>query len=216
MKKGKIGHILRVNISIPLSIFLIIGVALVVIFYFAAKQYREDVKFLTLLLGGAAAIYSAYYVGAALRLNVERQKQQASFEILSLLNRPEFVEVRYFLENEVSAHETLSDSDLYEKIAQNTKLDNSVTIVLGTFEDASIAIQQDFVSEDMLYLSIADMVKLNHRGLRGYIEQLRKHRGIASYFVEFEQLCNAWEAGRKLSDGTRTPPLGGVQIGHDT
>ncbi len=58
---------------------------------------REEIKFAATIIVGAAAIQSAYYVGAGLRLKIERDRQQASFEILSLLNRPEFAAVRNFV-----------------------------------------------------------------------------------------------------------------------
>jgi hypothetical protein len=112
MAKKKVGEIFRINLSIPLCLLITAGVVIILIMYFTTAQYRDHVKFITLLLGGASAIYSAYYVGAALRLNVERDKQRASFELLELLNRPEFVDVRNFLEKEVEGHENVSDSDL--------------------------------------------------------------------------------------------------------
>jgi len=84
--KRKIGQILQFNVAIPFWLILAMGVGVAIAIYFVAPKYREDVKFITVVIGGATAIYSAYYVGAGLRLNIERQKQEASFEILSLLN----------------------------------------------------------------------------------------------------------------------------------
>jgi hypothetical protein len=206
MKNRKIGNVLELTVNIPLWIVLAIGVVVAVVVYFSAPQHRDDLKFIAVLAGGATAIYSAYYVGAALRMGIQREKQRGSFEILSLLNRPEFVEVRHFLEKDVEGYEKLSAADLYSKIQNDTKLENAVTIVLGILEDASIAIQQEYVSEVFLYLSIADIAKRNFRGLRGYIDQLRKVRNVP-FFIELERLVNAWEAGRRLSDGKPLPPI---------
>lgn len=208
MKKRKVGQILRINTTIPLWAVLCIGVAVVLASYFCAPTYRDQLKFATVLIGGAAAIYSAYYIGAALRLTVERDRQRASFEILSLLNRPEFVKVRKFIEKGVEGHEKLSATDLYEKIRTSEKLENAVTIVLGIFEDASIAIQNDFVDENILYTSICDLANRNFHGLRGYIEQCRKKKGEPMFCIEYPKLCTAWEGGKRLSNGKPMPTVG--------
>jgi hypothetical protein len=208
MKKGKVGQILRVNVAIPLWAILCIFVLTILASYFCAPAYRDQIKFAAVLVGGAAAIYSAYYVGAALRLTVERDRQRASFEILSLLNRPEFVKVRNFIEKEVEGHESLSATNLHNKVKSSPELEDAVAIVLGIFEDASIAIQSDFVDEEILYTSILDLVKRYFHGLRGYIEQHRKIKGVPFYFTELEKLCGAWEDGKRLSDGRPLPQLG--------
>jgi hypothetical protein len=180
--KKRVGDILRVNVGVPLWGVLMLGVVSFIGVYFYEPAYREHLKYVAAILGGATAIYSAYYVGTALRLQVAHQRQQASFEILALLNRPEFARVRNFVATEFEGHEKVSETELYEKVIGNRELDDSVTVVLGILEDASIAIQHDFVDED--YKSLECIVKRNFNALRGYIEQLRKRRNDLSYFVE--------------------------------
>jgi hypothetical protein len=204
--KKRVDQILQFKVTIPLWFILTVAAGVVIAAYFIAPGHREDIKFITILIGGMAGIYSAYYVGAGLRLNVERQKQQASFEILSLLNRPEFVEVRHFIEKEVEGHESLSAADLYQKIVSNPKLDNAVATVMGILEDAAIAIQHDFVCENILHCSLCAIVQRNFRGLRGYIELVRKNVS-PTYYVEVQRLYGAWEAGRRLSDGRELPKI---------
>ena len=207
-QKRGVGELLRVNIIIPLWPVLVLGVVIVTIVYLYLPDYRDSIKFVTVLVGGAAGIYSAYYIGAALRLNLDREKQKASFEILGLLNRPEFVEVRKFVDNKVEKHDTISEEEIFKMITEDIKLYNSVVIVLGILEDMSISIKTDYANEDTLYMSIAEIVKRNYRNLHGYIEQMRKIRHNQNYFVELEKLSNAWEAGKRLSDGSPLPKLG--------
>lgn len=207
-KHSGVGNILRFNITIPLWLVVTIGVIIIAVGYIAIPAQRSLIQFLSVLVAGAAAIYSAYYVGAALRLNLEREKQKASFEILSLLNRPEFVEVRRFLETQVEGHAKVSAEELYNKISADVKLDHSVTIVLGILEDMSIAIQSDYVNENTLYMSVFDIVRRHFHSLRGYIEQMRKVRSQPDFFIELEKLCNSWESCKRLSDGKRLPILG--------
>lgn len=136
-----------------------------------------------MIVAGAAAIYSAYYVGAALRLNLDRERQKASFDILSLLNRPEFVTVRKFIDTQVEGHQTISAQDLYQKVRSESELDQAVTMVLGILEDASIAVQTEYVDENALHASLLDIVHRYFHSLRGYIEQFREAKGATPLFL---------------------------------
>lgn len=206
--KKRAGEILRLNVSIPLWLLLVCGAVAVIASYWVAPTYRDQIKFVTIIVAGAAAIYSAYYVGAGLRLNLDRERQKASFEILSLLNRPEFVKVRHFLETQVEGHEKMSTDELYEKVRSDVHLDEAVTTVLGILEDASIAIQTEYVNENTLHASLLDIVLRTFYSLRGYIEKLRKIKNKPLFFIELEKLCTTWEANRRLCDGKTFPPLG--------
>ncbi len=207
MAKKRVGELLRFNVSVPLWPLIVIAALGLIAIFVVAPARREEIKFAATILAGAAAIYSAYYVGAGLRLKIERDRQQASFEILSLLNRPEFAAVRCFLHKAVQEHEKVSDVDLFKKIEDDKELDGAVTVVLGILEDTSIAVQHDYVNEDTLYMSLAGIVRTNYDGLQGYIEQLRKQRSTPGYFLEFEKLAKAWSENRRLSDGRSLPPL---------
>jgi len=50
------------------------------------QQYKEDIKFAAAVIGGAAAIYTAYHAWATLRSNIKRDKQRRSFEIIDSFN----------------------------------------------------------------------------------------------------------------------------------
>ena len=205
MAKKEIGQILKLNVNISLWIIVIIAIVVTIASYFYFPNHHDDVKFIATVIGGAAAIYTAYYAGTALRQQIERQRQQASFEILSLLNRPEFVEVRKFIATEVKNPDQISDTDLYQKIINNVKLLNAVTVVLGILEDTSIAIQTGYADEDCLYQSIYQIARINFRGFKGYIDQVRIQEHDSMFYIELERLCNSWESGKRLSDGKPLP-----------
>ena len=207
MPKKKVGELLRINVSIPLWFVLSAGVLAALVAYFCAPAYRDQIRFTAALVAAAAAIYSAYYVGAALRMQVSRDRQKASFEILSLLNRPEFIEVRNFLEKEVEGHDTISAEALYAKIEENERLDNAVTVVMGILEDMAVALQHDYVDEDIIHASLTVIVRRNWAGLRGWVEQIRKQRNEPEIAIELQKLATSWESGRRLSDGRKLSPL---------
>ncbi len=79
MHKRSVGEILRLNISIRLWLVLTTGIIVLLVSYFCAVQYRDQIKFSAVLLGAAAAIYSAYYIGTALKSKLlETNREQVS------------------------------------------------------------------------------------------------------------------------------------------
>ncbi len=92
---------------------------------------------------------------------------------MSLLNRPEFTDVRKFFEREVEGHEDISAAELFNKIDQNRQLENAAAIVMGILEDMSIAIQHNYVDEDILYTSLFTIVRRKKKGDdRKYLNKL--------------------------------------------
>ncbi len=201
MSAGQVGRLLRVHLTVPLWLGLLLGAGLLIGLYFAFPENQEHIKFVTAVIAAAVAIYSVYYAGAGLKLKIERDRQHSSFELIQLLNRPEYVQVRNFVDQTVDGLERISDGELYKKICDDAKLDDAVTATLGILEDASLAVQFQYADEDVLYHSLFTIVDRLSRGLRGYIEQLRKTRGSSAYFAEFEKLARAWSGLRRLSDG---------------
>jgi hypothetical protein len=184
MKQKETGELLRVNVPISISLVISAGILAVLIAYVKAPQYREDIRFVTVVLGGAAAIFSAYYVGIALRVKIARDKQEASFSLMEGFDKPEFVKVRSFLEKAIENHEDLSSSAIFKKIDSDKQLDDAVTMVLNTLEKTSIGIQHGFMDEDILHQNLRGIVKRDYEALRGYIVQLRSSRNDIYYFIE--------------------------------
>jgi len=207
MPKKRVGELLQLNVAIPLWLVLVLSVAGLLAGYFASPQYRDQIRFLTVVIAGAAGIYSAYYVGAALQLKIERDHQQASFTILEQVEQAEFIQVRHFIEKEVQDHERLSDEVLYQKVAQTPNLEDAVVIVLNVLEKISISIRHDYVDENILYEYMKMIVERTHESLRGYIEQLRKQKKSNLFFIEIEKLAHAWSSGKRLSDGRPLPTI---------
>jgi hypothetical protein len=205
--KNKVGEIKQLRINIQLWLIIVGGIIAFIILYCIADVYRGQIKFAAVVIAGAAALYSAYYVGASLRMQLNRDMIKSSFEILGLLNRPEFVKVRNFLQKEVECHDEISAEALYNKIDNDDELNNAVTVVLGIIEDMSIAIQCGYVDEDILYVSLMAIVRRNWKGLRGYIEQNRMNRNEPELGIEFQKLANSWESGKRLYDGQKLKPL---------
>ncbi len=200
--KTRIGQLLNFRVSVPLWIVLSLASGLILAIYYLWPGGREHLKFSTAVIAGATAIYSAYYVGAALRLKLQRDRKDKSFEILTLLNRPEFVQVRRFIEQQLKNHDQISKSDLYKKIVEDADLLNAVTVTLGIYEDASIAIQCDYVDEDVLEQSLGFTLPWTFKCLRPYIEEDREVCKAQELYSEVEKLVVSWTNGKRLIDGS--------------
>ncbi len=152
-------------------------------------------------MGGSSAIYSAYYVGLGLRSRLEEDRRHRAFEFLALLNRPEFIKVRKFIEEEIQNPDQVAEKDLYSTVVSNFGLHVAIREVLGTFEDMALAIQFEHFDEDVLHRSVSVISDRHYVHLAFYIRQHRLEFDSPKLFCEFEALCNSWRKGRRLSDG---------------
>ena len=204
----RVGELLKFNVSIPLWIIITSVSSIAIICYLFFPNHQETIKFISLLLGAAAAIYSAYYVGASLRLGLISSKMERSFKLLSIFSNPTFVKVRKFLTKETDQHLETSPIEFYEKINSNTELQEAVTMALGIFEDMSIAIQNNHIDEDIMYTSLGFMVPFHFSRLKSFIGQERIKNKSDIIFIEVEKLYNSWNRNLWLSDGKPLPKLG--------
>lgn len=189
---------IRLNIGVAL-VLAVFGVALVGLFI-RFPDNRSEIAFAAATIGGAAALYSAYFASTTLRVHIQRDKQRQSFAILDTLNEEESVRLRTFIEAEKLHNRALSQEDIYQKIVAKSDLLKAVTHVLGLFEDTSIAIQTGYADEVVLYRSLRFMVTWNFDCLMPYIRQERQMPDGQDLYVELEKLANAWKARTSVID----------------
>jgi len=201
MKKP--GNLLSIKITIPLWFILALCCIALVIAHLLYYNQRDNIKFCASILAGAAAIYSAYYVGKGIRLSLIQDKRKASFNLLDRLNSKEFVEVSNFVDTKLNNTKSISDIKLFNMIIKDKELSDSVKYVLSVLEDMSIAIQHDYVDESILHQSMVLIVERNYNALRGYIDHKREITGKTQYYSEFQKLYNAWNSNLMLANKDR-------------
>ena len=202
--KRKVGELFDVKITIHLWLLIALGIIILMMLYSFATPYRDHIIFAAAILGGAAGIYSAYYIGISLRLNLEREKKNKSFELLGLLNRQETVDVRQFIEDKVKQ---VPAKNVYGLIMENKDLLTSVTVVLGIFEDISMAIQAGFVDENIMYQSLHFMIDHYFSKLQPYIARCRDEDKNHTIYIETEKLALSWKIKERLYDKQPLPKL---------
>lgn len=199
-------HPLRIKLNIPLWT-IVMGVASVIgVTYLLAPKYRDEVKFLAILIGSASGIYSAYYVGAALRIRIVQDKLERSFKILEQFGAIELIRARKEVERITESSENVASEEQYKKIISDSDLLVSVIALLGALEDLTIAIRQDYVDELVVYRSLCHIVTWNFKHLRSYVEQERKKTEDPRLFSEVEELARSWGDRKLLSTGATVPP----------
>ena len=191
----------RVRVTIAICLAVIVG-ALCCLFV-TLPNYRDELRFLTATLGGGAVLYAGYYAGAACKVNIARDRQRSSFEILQCLNDVDMVRIRNFIEQELNGKD-LTAQQVYDRIVSDAELLSRVQLLLGLFEDTSIAVQQRYVDELMLYSSLVFLVPWVFYNLQAYIKEERGRHGNCIY-SELEKLAEAWKGFKSLATGEPFP-----------
>lgn len=205
MSEETVGVLSQISFKVTVAICLVLAVIVLFILFIILPDYRNELSFLTALLGGAAVVYAGYYAGATLKINLARDKQHRSFEILQSLNNIDMASIRVFIEKEIT--EEISQKDLYDKILDTREFLSMITVILGFFEEVSIAIQEDYADEVFLYRSLGFIVPWTFYSLNSYIKEERTRLNENSLYIELEKLADAWKKKTSLITGKSLPPL---------
>ena len=170
----------------------------ILLYVLLEEQSRTFIQFSVLVIGGAAAIYAAFYAGRTLHENIERAAKDRAFDILYQLNNIDMAKIRILILPHVRDKEKLSQTSaeaFHGKVLADPDLANGVRVLLGLLEDTSIAIREGHANEEVLYKSLKFLVPWTYSGLKLYIDQERHLTGpnADSLFCELEDLSNAWE-----------------------
>ena len=203
---GELGKV-QIKFYVTLAGSLIIcGIGIVLLFANLPDKQRSVLVFATAVTGGIAALYSAFYVGQALKVNTERDRISSSVEMVNRLDGPQLTSVRRFINTTVLTKK-MTELEVYDAIEADDKLWNSVRMVLNQAESLSLCIQRGFADEEFLYKELAHMVPFYFNNLYPFVVTIRKKYNYPQMYIEYEKLSKSWEAKRLLSTGGETPEL---------
>jgi hypothetical protein len=193
---GRVGKV-EFNYGVAAVLALLAGALVAVRLMF--PEFRDELVFITLVIAGAVAAYSAYYarsnVQGQLRLNTVRR----AFEIIDQTNSVEFTRIRRLLNIEID-HRKLGPSELYQRIMADFELATRVTVLLGVYEDVSIAIQAGYADEDVLFKSLHFPVTWAWDRFSTFTQELRRTNRDESLYSQLEKLATAWSAECSVLD----------------
>lgn len=165
-------------------------------------ELRAPLAYSAALVSALTVVLSAYYLVTNSAITIARDKVHRSFEFTKQLNDVNLTRIRTFLDNELD-HHVLAPSEFYKKVAANPEIASSLKCLLGVFEDASIAVQYDYVDEKTLYASLCFLVPWSAENFRPYISEQRRISGDGILYAELDKLADAWK--KKLSLRTGKP-----------
>ena len=194
---------LKLNFTVLTLVFLI-GVILVCCFFFF-RQYRDELTFVSAIIGGLAAIYAGYYVALTFKTTTEREKVHRSFEIMHRLDIPDFVKVRTFLDKGGIDHKKDAPEQMFKKIYEDKDLRVAVLSLLSMFENLSIAIQRGYADEITLYLSTCVQIPYYYEKLAPFIEEIRRKYNDNTVCIEYEKLARSWKNQKFIATNKTIP-----------
>jgi Domain of unknown function (DUF4760) len=193
----------KINFNVNITIAIILGVvSLVIVFlHWYYPSLRDELVFAVGVAGGAAAIYLGFYTSKSLTVNVERQKQQNSFELLRDLYRVDTAAIILLIRENFGSH--VSAHDHCQKIEKDKELHKSVLTLLGIFEDTSLAIQSDMACEKILYFSLGFLIPWIFENMKPFIQYRRDKDKDATIYIEIEKLAESWKQKKSIIDGSK-------------
>jgi hypothetical protein len=188
-----------VNLRIGVAVLVIAWAALLIGAFISMPDRRAETTFTAAVTAAGAALYSAYHVGVALRINLYRDKQKRAYEVLDQLNRVDSISVRLIVE--AVMRDKLDSDTAYRVIVGDKQKEESVRMLLGMFEDMAYAIRTGYAHEDVLFAALQVVAAFYYDGLKAYIDGLREARNNDDFYSDFEQLAGAWRQHKSYRTG---------------
>jgi hypothetical protein len=197
----KIGSLVDVNLRMSVFVALVaLGICLCVVYFFW-PDYRPQLIFMATLIGGLSTLYMGYNIAADLKIKIQYDKMQRSFEFTHMLNDIEWAKTRCSIIKIKNAYKDESRNALHDKIVADEELHTAIISLLGWLEDVSISIQYQYVDESILYESVFYIVKDAYENLNSYIQARRERCNHATLYIQFEKLHYAWNGKKSLVTG---------------
>jgi len=190
------------RIQFPISIGMIVfAIVFGISFgYILLPIYRQELTFIAYLLGGGGAIYSGIYVGISVNRKVIQDKLQHSYQFLYQTKSVELSRVRTKLEKDFDPKK-LSPEQFFDAVVSDVDIHTTVKVLLGLYEDLSVAVQDGFVYEPTVYKSVCTSLPYMYNTFTPYIQEVRKRREDERVYCEIEKLSNSWSTGKYLNNG---------------
>ena len=206
MTRREPGALVSLNIKIGVAIILLFLGIILCGLYIKYNQIREELTFISAIIGGLAMVYSSYYLSLTLRENIRREKLRRAFYFTEKLNSIDRAGIRVFIEKELHGGE-IPPADFHEKIISDRDLHSAIKSLLGLFEDISIAIQYDYIDEEATYQSLAFLIPFIYQTFLPFIKEERRRFERPSLFYELEKLAGSWKLKKSLLTGKQLPEI---------
>lgn len=191
----------KVYIPLPgtIGIIALITVVLLTIAFFAFPSYREEIKFFSTMLGVAAAITSAIYIGRSIGIQTKANRIRSTFSYMETWNSPNFFHAKKSwrtLMRRVVA-DTNPDRVIAMRNALSAEGENherneaNLLEVLNFLEGLALAVNHKYVDEEIAGNFFKTIVGRTYECAADWIKERRREVGPRVY-REMEKLYIRW------------------------
>ena len=180
--------------------------ALLVVAFAIFPEARPVIVYATASAGGLAALYTAYYNAANIRLQLAQNRQGRAFEFITSFNDVSFTRGRVLYD--ALGIEGLAPDTVVEKIKADEELRANALMIINLYESLSIGIQRGYVDEDVAFLFFATILPADVADLMPFIRYTRKKHEDPLVWAQTVKLANAWQARESMIDSKRVMPSG--------
>ena len=184
-----------ISFQVGILAFLLIPALLVIILFILLPEHRVTLVFIVSIIGGVAAIYSAFYAGENLKRTYNYNKKTKTFEMIRQFDQIDFAKMAAFLDTSFNPND-MKQNEIYKKISSDNDLLLAVRSVLNLCEDISIAVQEEYIDEKIAFLSLDQIYRRSVNRFKPFIEGHRLKYGSNEIYIESEKLAHAWLNGR--------------------
>lgn len=161
-------------------------------------EFENSLNYITTVVIAFSGVFSAVYIGKGLSNRIYFDKVKNSFEFNNYFNSHEYNELKELCSKEYDAKHH-APKELISKVESDPELLPKLKSILNKFEDLSLAIQNDYVDEKMLYWSLDLIVQFYIENFQSYIKEMQSYDKEA--YIELMKLYDAWSKRIYLSTG---------------
>jgi hypothetical protein len=195
------------KITLTLGLVLVIIGIIVTVIFLLYPEKRSEVIFISTVLGALCGIYSTFYVGFGLKQQQNMTKLDNSFTFLDKYDDLDFNSLSPYLNPEFDPSE-YKPTEFYEKSKENEELYSALRMRYNFFEDLSLAIQNEYVIELLLYDSLDNILQLHCSKFDIWIQGHRElFPNPSELYIEVKKLRIAWDQRILLSNGHKISEL---------
>ncbi len=211
MTRKEPGEFTTVKLKIGIALVLtLLGVGFIAAFHLLPTAH-ELVVFAAAVVGGAAAVYSAFFAGWSVRDALTQKRRDNAFALVQTFAQMDRAKVRLLIDKEI-ANKAIAPQDLHKKILADHELLAGVSSLLGQLELVAIAVQQQYADEETLFYSLSFIAPWAYNGLRHYIEETRRIDNNPELDIELEKVADSWKDRKSVLTSKVFPASRGLLI----
>ena len=176
-------------------IFLIL---IAIDFFFISKGINEFLKDCMYILGIFATISGVWFVAIGLNIQYSQNKLQNTFSLIR-----EYDKIKQNIHKDdpinLQKYNKVLDESVYNNLIDKYSLYNSIKERFNYFEDLSIAIQYEYIEEEIAFNSLKGIV-IRHYNLY-FVEQTYKYMNLKDSefsYLNAKLLYNSWKDSKSL------------------